>query len=45
MGRAVAALLIFSLTNTLNAQQAATALAGFTTQSAPDEASWEQRFK
>jgi N-acetylated-alpha-linked acidic dipeptidase len=45
VGRAVAALLIITLTNTLTAQQAGSPLAGFTAQSEPGEASWEQRFK
>ena len=45
MDRAVAALLIFSLTSALTAQQAAAPLAGFTAQSEPAEASLEQRFK
>jgi N-acetylated-alpha-linked acidic dipeptidase len=45
VGRAVAALLIITLTNTLTAQQAGSPLAGFTAQSEPGEANWEQRFK
>jgi N-acetylated-alpha-linked acidic dipeptidase len=45
VGRAVAALLIFTLTSALTAQQAGSSLAGFTAQSEPGEASLEQRFK
>ncbi len=45
MGRAVAALLIFTLTSALAAQQASSVPSGFTAQSAPGEASLEQRFK
>jgi N-acetylated-alpha-linked acidic dipeptidase len=45
VGRAVAALLIFTLTSTLTGQQAGPPIAGFTAQSQPGEASLEQRFK
>jgi N-acetylated-alpha-linked acidic dipeptidase len=45
VGRVVAALLIFTLTSTLTAQQAGSPPAGFTAQSEPGEASLEQRFK
>jgi N-acetylated-alpha-linked acidic dipeptidase len=47
MGRSVAALLILTLTSSLNAQEVATSsqLAGFTAQSGPAESSWELRFK
>jgi len=45
VGRVVAALLIFTLTGTLTAQQAGSPPAGFTAQSQPGEASLEQRFK
>jgi N-acetylated-alpha-linked acidic dipeptidase len=45
VGRVVAALLILTLTSSLTAQQAGSPLAGFTAQSEPGEANWEQRFK
>ncbi len=45
MHRARAALLVFSLTSTLTAQQTAAVVAGFTSQSSPGEAGWEQHFK
>jgi len=45
MHRARAALLVFSLTGTLTAQQTAGVVAGFTSQSSPGEAGWEQHFK
>jgi N-acetylated-alpha-linked acidic dipeptidase len=47
MGRAMAALLIFTLSGSLPAEQSVTTspLAGFTAQSGPGEVSLEQRFK
>ena len=47
MRQAAASLLIFTLTGTLTAQPGASdpRLPGFTTQSEPGEAGWEQRFK
>jgi N-acetylated-alpha-linked acidic dipeptidase len=45
MHRARAAFLVFSLTSTLIAQQTAGVVAGFTSQSSPGEAGWEQHFK
>jgi N-acetylated-alpha-linked acidic dipeptidase len=45
MHRACAAFLVFSLTSMLTAQQTAGVVAGFTAQSSPGEAGWEQRFK
>jgi N-acetylated-alpha-linked acidic dipeptidase len=45
MHRAPAALLVFSLTSALTAQQTAGVVAGFTSQSSPGEVKWEQRFK
>jgi N-acetylated-alpha-linked acidic dipeptidase len=45
MHRARAALLVFSLTSALTAQQTAAVVAGFTAQSSPGEVNWEQSFK
>ena len=47
MDRKIGAVLVLTLTTSLTAQQAATVspLAGFTAQSGPAEAEWEQRFK
>ncbi len=45
MGRAFVAILIFGLACASIAQQPAEEIAGFSAQSAPGEANWEQRFK